>query len=546
MILLHSTIGTTGMSLVEPAIFLSGITGFKSKSEDGINHWEVYIRHYSAENVDCKVLLHCLYEAQNEEITPHYFTAEESRRSVCIGSRTFNSLSTPFDSYVLSYCLAHYLDQFTLSITIEDDHVLSLLETLVKGLEDHCTANNTPPVAYLVVEMKMFMEVILNTAILWLLKAKFLPTVKRLLFIQRDVNSDLINVFLQSLVKLQWLRIESIGWPTSQHPISLEWLAALKSLSEMKQLYISISDECSPLPAGFECGPVSHTLREVDIDINLPSNTAYDLRSSTDGMVDSLLKSVLRSYQITKVCLPNISRATMAGVRGILLHCPCLDTLKLKRTRLGYDGILYICSALRNNTSLTHLMIHDDLPVPISSSTGMFFSFSSMERAALPDKTTCTDFLLELNNILKDNNSLKKIDIQSGLFFPLPSDGRRSWTRTEPLQQFNVGAVGSGRSPNLRRSLSSSDLNHPQALLFCNKWLDKRQFSKRKEEAFSIPSSTAPDTEVLQSFSGLDPRLKQCLGISQFIQHYFFESSNMRQQKNLRLLQLQLFEHCIF
>ena len=46
-----------------------------------------------------------------------------------------------------------------------------------------------------------------------------------------------------------------------------------------------------------------------------------------------------------------------------------------------------------------------------------------------------------------------------------------------------------------------------------------RLFSKRKEEGkklFSLPSFTAPDTEVLQSFSGLDPRLKlQCLEIHQ-------------------------------
>ena len=35
---------------------------------------------------------------------------------------------------------------------------------------------------------------------------------------------------------------------------------------------------------------------------------------------------------------------------------------------------------------------------------------------------------------------------------------------------------------------------------------------------FSLPSFTAPETEVLQSFSGLDPRLKECLGISGYLQ----------------------------
>ena len=99
--------------------------------------------------------------------------------------------------------------------------------------------------------------------------------------------------------------------------------------------------------------------------------------------------------------LPNISRDTMAGVRSILLHCPSLTTLRLRRTRLGYDGILYICSALRINTTLESLEIHDDYLTPETYKT-----FSSMEAVPLPSKTTPTDFLLELDNILQDNTSL--------------------------------------------------------------------------------------------------------------------------------------------
>ena len=44
----------------------------------------------------------------------------------------------------------------------------------------------------------------------------------------------------------------------------------------------------------------------------------------------------------------------------------------------------------------------------------------------------------------------------------------------------------------------------------------------KKEEGqklFSLPSFTAPDTEVLQSFSGLDPSLKECLEISYLNQY---------------------------
>ena len=262
-------------------------------------------------------------------------------------------------------------------------------------------------------------------------------------------------------------------------------------------------------------------------DIKLPSNSAYCLRSSIDALVGSLLKHVLRSNQITKMVLPNISRETMAGVHSILLHCPSLTTLELKRTRLGYDGILHICHALRNNTTLKHLLIHDDLQVPPSS-----IQFTSLDRVALLSKATCTDFLLELDNIPKINTTLEEMKIQSGLFLPLTAgEGREysQWTGLGPLQQFNVGAVGSGRSLNLRRSFSSSDLTQPQTLPFWNRQFPPREwdkvvevdfkklFSLKKEKGqklFSLPSFTAPETEVLQPFSGQDPRLKKYLEIS--------------------------------
>ena len=537
---LISSLAALGESLVEPAVFMSGITGLRSQSEDATNHWEIYLSHYTVDISDCKVLLRSLYEAQNKDILPYYFTAGTSRRQVYIGFNiSSNSLSTPFHSYAFSYCLAHSSDQFTLNISISSDDDVSLVETLVKGLEDHCKTT-TPSVEHLTVKLITMSEEISNKTMFWLMKAKFMPAVKNLNFESNILNSDLILAFLQILVKLQSLKInirQSTLVIFTEHT-SLEWLAGLKSLSELRKLNISIEGECSPPPAGLECGPVSSILTTVEMDINLPSNTAYDIHSSTDGMVDSLLKSVLRSNHITKLCLPNISRETMAGVHSILLHCPSLVSLKLKKTRLGYDGIIYICSALRRNTSLIHLQIHDDPQVPASRAKEyfdgniQFTSFSSKERVALPDKTTCTDFLLELNNILKDNTILQWMDIRSGLFLPLSAGEHEQyfqWTGLGPLQQFKVGAVASGRSPDLRRSFSSSNLTQLQTLLFWDHQFFtgygspgevdfKRLFSMRKEEGkrlFSLPSFTAPDTEVLQSFSGLDPRLKRCLQVCQ-------------------------------
>ena len=324
-----------------------------------------------------------------------------------------------------------------------------------------------------------------------------------------NISSDVAHNVLQTLAKFQLLK----------NILYFKWLALPESLKQLQELCITNKSSLS--------------YSEVNLlDIEFP--TTPDICSALNQTVDLIMhKLVIRLNTFAEIALSNISRETMADIHYILLHCPSLTTLELYETRLGYDGILYICSALRNNTTLTHLVLHDDLQLSPSREEreqGNFTTFSSMERVPLPGKTTCTDFLLELNNILKDNTTLEEIKIQSGLFLPLSAgeDGEYcQWTGLGPLQQFNVGAVGSGMSPNLRRSFSSSDLTQPQTILFWDRLLEdssnkievdfKELFSERKEEGkklFSVPSFTAPDTEVLQSFSGLDPRLKECLEIS--------------------------------
>ena len=522
------------LSLVEPAIFLAGITGWRCQSEDDRNHWEMYLSHDTVGRGDTSVLLRSLYEAQNPTLFPHYFTVSNniphfysvrSRRWISIGSfrsslpyRYYINLRIPYDCYALSYCLAHSSDQFSLSVGISRDDEIALVETFSKGLNDHCKST-TPTVIKLTIQQTTKSVKNVNNCLFWLTQANCWTDLYRLEFCSHSsVNSDLFHTFLKNCVKLQYI---FTFVPSS------EWISALKCLGdrELKRFHIDQSKV------------VSH-YTEAIFDIDFP----YICHSINAG-INSLLKSVQRSNEITIMILSNISRETMAGVHNILLHCPSLTTLELKRTRLGYDGILYICSALRNNTMLRRLVIHD-LQLPSSRERRklgdiQFMSLLSMKTIPLPGKTTCTDFLLELNNILKDNTTLKVMKIQSGLFLPLSAgeDGKYcQWTGLGPLQQFNVGAVGSGMSPNLRRSFSSSDLTQPQTTIFWDRQFKilysfrelkvevdfQNLFSKRKEEGkklYSLPSFTAPDTEVLQSFSGLDPRLKECLEISHLHQY---------------------------
>ena len=526
-------------SLKEPAIFLAGITGWRCQSESDRNHWEMYLSHDTARVRHNSMLLRSLYEAQNPTLVPLYF-ASNSRRDVGIGSGVvgLSGPKTPYDCYALSFCLANSSEEygFSLSFVFNRDYDISLVETFVKGLNDHC--KSTTPLRLRI--SRSSQPSLVDRGLLWLVRASLLNT-KECLLHPTIINSSVAHQFLQTLANLQSLNVSShirsdlrFGSPIT----SWEWLGGIKSLSELKHLHISSIGKCSPPPTDIHTWPLEHglvegdnKLREVVFHIEFPSITIYDIHSPTDVLVDSVLKSVLRSNTITKLVLPNISRGTMVGVHSILLHCPSLTKLGLLRTTLGYDGILYICSALRNNTTLTRLVIYDTLQLPKAFNL-QFTTFSSVERVPLPSKTTPTDFLLELNNILKDNTTLKEMKIQSGLFLPLSVSAGGyekycQWTGLGPLQQFNVGAVASGMSPNLRRSFSLSDLTQPQTQLFWdrNPYYDyggnaevdfKKLFSKRKEKGnmlFSGPSFTASDTPVLQSFSGLDPRLKKCLEI---------------------------------
>ena len=64
-----------------------------------------------------------------------------------------------------------------------------------------------------------------------------------------------------------------------------------------------------------------------------------------------------------------------------------------------------------NTTTL--LYNYDDFQLPPFGKKRFlkFTTFSFMKKVPLPGKTTCTDFLLELNNIPKDNTTVEVMDV---------------------------------------------------------------------------------------------------------------------------------------
>ena len=65
-------------SLVEPAIFLSGITGLKYQSNEW-HRWKMHLKSLSEKPISESCLL-SLYEAQNPEIIPYYFESGDDHK----------------------------------------------------------------------------------------------------------------------------------------------------------------------------------------------------------------------------------------------------------------------------------------------------------------------------------------------------------------------------------------------------------------------------------------------------------------------------------
>ena len=323
-----------------------------------------------------------LYEAQNPTILSHYFDVKsnaQSRRTIRIDSRL-----TPYNCYALSYSLAHSSVKLNLCVDLQEDDT-SLLETFVKGLDDH--RKSAMPSVNKTVEV---------WCLYWLVKGnhEFEDIRLETEYFARSHLDEL----LQKLDAIQFLYISTEPW-------EWKWISALKSLSGRGLRGFHITNKISRLASW------SKTV----LDVRFPYNAlTFDACSSMYAAIDSILNTVVGSDAITEMELSAISRETMDGVRSILLHSPSLTTLILRRTRLDDDGILYICSALRKNTVLRHLVIHGDLQMPRSQLVWrrLQFEWVCEEFSFPPDKTTWTKLLLELKNILEDNATLEDMTIQ--------------------------------------------------------------------------------------------------------------------------------------
>ena len=469
-------------TLREPAVFLAGITGLKCESVQK-NPWESYLSDLS----DKRIALCSLYEAQN----PSILASISFDRMLSIGY-------DPYDSYAVSYCISHCSNEVSLDITIYASS--SSIEAFCRGLHDHCKST-VLRVNHLTVEI-----------------------------VEEDAKSmhwlaDTIKVFMTGvkhiIIANNYMPSLSFDVPLNPEKSHLSeqipMTHVLPSLKNLNGLTFLADGLCNTPPSHPICQALENSITKLELDVKLPYSS-YDVKCPTALFINDLLTSILRSKLITELLLPNISRENMANVYAIIIQCPNLAGLELMRCRLGYDGMLYICNALRYNSSLEEILI-EDYEQDIDPDKICY----PLKEVPLPNRATCTDIILGLNDILKENNTLKGLYISTGLFQDWRSDKLKRLVEYEPFAQFNVGRIRNGTAHGLRRSYSLSDLtplnttvSHvDQRGMFCigRKAILRRWKKQRMKMCYNI-SFTAPDTDILTSFSHLDPRLKACLRIS--------------------------------
>ena len=459
-------------TLREPAVFLAGITGLKCESVQK-NPWESYLSDLS----DKRNALCSLYEAQS----PSMLASISFCTNVSIGH-------DPYDSYAVSYCISHCSNEVSLDIIINESS--SSIEAFCRGLRDHCKS-----------------------------------TVLR-------VNHLTVNIFEEDAKSMHWLADTIKVFMTGTKHISIAnnympslsfdvplilfiWTHVLPSLKNLKSVRFSAFIGLSNTPPSHPiCQAIENSITELELDVELPYSS-YDVKCPTALFINDLLTSILRSKLIKELSLPNISRENMANVHAIIIQCLNLVHLELMRCRLGYDGMLYICNALRYNSSLEYIVIHDyeqdiDPDYPL-------------KEVPLPNRATSTDIILGLNDILKENNTLKGLYITTGLFRQWTSDKLIKLVEYEPFAQFNVRRIRNGTAHGLRKSYSLSDLTPLNTTVShvvddddrgIGREVVLRRWKKQRMKMCYNISFTAPDTDILTSFSHLDPRLKKCLGIT--------------------------------
>ena len=467
-------------TLGEPAVFLAGITGLKCESVQK-NPWESYLSDLS----DNSIALRSLYEAQNPSI---------------LASISFDKILSighdPYDSYAVSYCISHCSNEVSLDITIYESS--SSIEAFCRGLHDHCKST-------VLRVNRLYVNIVDEDAksIHWL--------------------ADTIKVFMTGVKHISnYMSSLSFDVPLNPEKSHLSkqisMTHVLPSLKNLKSVRFSADIRlCNTPPSHPICQAIENSITELELDVKLPYSS-YDVKSPTALFINDLLTSILRSKLIRKLSLANISRENMANVHTVIIQCPNLANLKLMRCRLGYDGMLYICNALRYNSSIEEILI-EDYEQDIDPNRICY----PLKEVPLPNRATCTDIILSLNDILKENNTLERLDISTGLFQDWRSDELIRLVEYEPFAQFNVGRIRNGTAHGLRRSYSLSDLTPLNTTVshvvddddrgIGRKAILRRWKKQRMKMCYNI-SFTAPDTDILTSFSHLDPRLMECLGIT--------------------------------
>ena len=472
-------------TLREPAVFLAGITGLKCESVQK-NPWE---SHFSDFN-DNSIALRSLYEAQN----PSILASISFYRILSIGH-------DPYDSYAVSYCISHCSNEVSLDITIHESS--SSIEAFCRGLHDHCKSTvlrvNRLSVEIVDVDAK---------SMHWLA-----DTIK--IFMTGVKHISIVNDYMPS---------QSFDVPLNPEKsylskqISIIWTHVMPSLKNLKSVRFSADRLSNTPPSHPICQAIENSITE--LDVKLPYSS-YDVKSPTALFINDLLTSILRSKLIRKLSLANISRENMANVHTVIIQCPNLSHLTLMSCRLGYDGMLYICNALRYNSSLEFIIIYD-YEQDIIDPDKIYYP---LKEVPLPNRATCTDIILDLNDILKENNTLEKLYIDTELFHDWTSNELIRLVEYEPFAQFNVGRIRNGTAHGLRRSYSLSDLTLNTTVSHVVDDDEREMFDIRRKAClrqrkelrmkmcYNI-SFTAPDTDILTSFSHLDPRLMECLGIT--------------------------------
>ena len=352
--------------------------------------------------------LHCLFEAQENDIIADLLGSSD------IQLDTFLSPGTPFDCFVLGYCVSH--SNCTWKIDLEDCNIGDEgVEMLVRGAveeETHCTGG--------ISEINLGENDITSEGMKQLLKfpKQFISKLETLDLNSNNLDSKSCADLAHLIPNMPHLKILSLSEnPNIGQGGGVSLMTSLTAHNSLEKLMLDNTgigvEDCLALG---ELLSSSTSLKKLIIgndDIAFDSDANSDYNDLPPEAVELIINGLHHNTTLERLDMSNshFSLLTIVLLASLLETNHTLVYLKLSNCNIVSDGACQLASALCTNDTLQELDLRDN-PIGVEGATAfteMLLKNKSLKELDLRDDSIGEEGTQKLIDSLTHNTTVEKL-----------------------------------------------------------------------------------------------------------------------------------------